>query len=125
MPWLPVVHTPEEDQAFFRGTVLSNQSVFVAETAGQVIGFVAYESDWLNHLYVVPAFFRRGIGSALLSKAQTDANLLQLWVFQQNYDARAFYFRHGFTEVEFTDGASNEEKTPDVRMIWQADPSPR
>ncbi|MDP9464580.1 MAG: GNAT family N-acetyltransferase, partial [Actinomycetota bacterium] len=40
---------------------------------------------------------------------------LQLWTFESNDRARRFYERHGFTAVEFTDGAGNEERWPDVR----------
>ena len=119
MPWLPVVHTAEEDLAFFRDVVLPDQNVFVADMSGYLAGFIAYQGDWLNHLYIHPDHARRGIGSDLLAKAQAGSPVLQLWTFQQNLNARAFYARHGFSEVELTDGASNEEKTPDVRMTWQ------
>jgi len=43
---------------------------------------------------------------------------LELWVFQRNERARAFYRRHGFVLVEETDGAGNEERTPDARYAW-------
>lgn len=32
----------------------------------------------------------------------------------------AFHIREGFGEVEFSDGAGNDEKLPDVRLEWQA-----
>ncbi|MEM6411543.1 MAG: GNAT family N-acetyltransferase [Pseudomonadota bacterium] len=118
MPWLPVVHTPEEDLEFFRDNVLTNQTVYVARIADEVVGFIAYQSDWLNHLYVTPEHLRGGVGSKLLSMVQNDSACLQLWTFQENHGARAFYKKHGFEEVELTDGVSNEEKTPDVRMTW-------
>ena len=48
---------------------------------------------------------------------------LQLWTFQVNVRARAFYRHHGFREVELTDGRANEEREPDVRLEWTvADP---
>jgi ribosomal protein S18 acetylase RimI-like enzyme len=52
---------------------------------------------------------------------------LRLWVFQRNEGARAFYAKHGFTEVERTDGAANEEREPDVLLAWPgaAKDSPR
>ena len=31
---------------------------------------------------------------------------------------RAFYAREGFVEVDWTDGAGNEEHEPDVRCRW-------
>ena len=32
----------------------------------------------------------------------------------------ACHIREGFGEVEFSDGAGNDEKLPDVRLEWQA-----
>jgi ribosomal protein S18 acetylase RimI-like enzyme len=52
-----------------------------------------------------------------LAKALQPAGL-QLWVFETNVGAQRFYRRHGFVEVERTDGAGNEEKAPDIRMAW-------
>jgi hypothetical protein len=36
-----------------------------------------------------------------------------------NVGARCFYERHGFTAVEMTDGAGNDERQPDVRYAWK------
>ena len=42
----------------------------------------------------------------------------RLWVFQANAGARRFYERHGLRVVRLTDGAANEEKTPDALYEW-------
>lgn len=42
---------------------------------------------------------------------------LQLYTFQENLRARAFYEARGFTNVEFNE-AGGEEQLPDVRMQW-------
>ena len=47
-----------------------------------------------------------------------DGGSRQLWTFQDNARARRFYEARGFVAEEFTDGAGNEEKTPDVRYVW-------
>lgn len=121
MPWLPVVHSATEDIAYFRDRVLPSETVLVAETEDAMLGFVAFVGNWLNHLYIAPSSFRRGIGSQLLGMAQAKSDELQLWTFQGNATARAFYAKHGFRDVEFTDGQNNEEQTPDVRLIWRRD----
>ncbi len=120
MPWLPVLHTPEGDVSFFSRRVLPAQAVDLAVQGGLIRGFIAVKGDWLNHLYIHPGHWRAGLGSALLKRAMSAAPALQLWVFQQNTAARAFYIRHGFAEAEFTDGAGNEERRPDLRMVWTA-----
>jgi chorismate mutase len=52
-----------------------------------------------------------------LAKAQRPDGF-GLWVFESNVPARAFYARYGLVELERTDGAGNEERRPDVRMVW-------
>ena len=119
MPWLPVIHSPDEELEFFRNQVLPDQTVIVADNMDQVAGFAAYTHGWLNHLYVAPVAWRGGIGSELLRQVQAASSSLQLWTFQGNTTARRFYARFRFEEVEFTDGRRNEEKMPDVRMVWR------
>ena len=118
MPWLPVLHTPEEDLAYLRG-VLAQQRTWVAEADGEVVGFASLDEaeGVLDHLYLDPGSQRRGIGSALLTTVRTAYDgPLELWVFADNTSARAFYAAHGGVELYATDGAGNEERTPDVRM---------
>ena len=38
--------------------------------------------------------------------------------FASNLPVQQFYVKHGFTEVERTDGAGNEERAPDIRYVW-------
>jgi ribosomal protein S18 acetylase RimI-like enzyme len=35
-----------------------------------------------------------------------------------NERAQRFYERHGFTEVERTDGSDNEERAPDIQYAY-------
>lgn len=120
MPWLPVLHSLDADQRYFANNVLANDAVWVAQDGANVVGFVATSADWVNHLYVQPASWRRGAGSKLIGIAKATSSSLQLWTFQQNDMARRFYAAHGFEEAEFTDGRNNEEKKADVRLTWVA-----
>ena len=123
--WIPRLHTPEEDLAFFT-RVVTEQQALVVESDGVVVGFGAYDAGWLNQLYVVPDHQNLGIGGRLLGEVKLahqdhyPARLLSLWTFQANSGARRFYERHQFVPVEFTDGAGNEEREPDVRYEWRA-----
>ncbi len=119
MPWLPVVHTREEVEVYFEEVVLKKQAVWVAELSNEIAGFVAFSDDWIHHLYVAPKHWRRGVGAQLLTRVLDASTFLQLWTFQENRRARTFYLKCGFEEIEFTDGAMNEEKTPDVRLSWR------
>lgn len=120
LPYLPDLHTPEEDLAFFRDLVLPRSIVWLAEADGTLIGYAAQCGDWLDHLYVDPAYHSRGVGSALLQAVREGSSRLQLWTFQKNAQARRFYERHGFVPAECTDGSGNDEKEPDIRYLWEA-----
>lgn len=119
MPWLPDLHTPAEDLWYYENLVIPDQDVAIHEVDGVITGFIATAEGWLHHLYVDPDHWKRGIGALLLLSAQAHNKSLQLWVFQQNIPAIAFYEAHGFAQIEHTDGKANEEKLPDVRMRWQ------
>jgi GNAT superfamily N-acetyltransferase len=118
MPWLPVLHAPDEVVWYFAHVVLPMEKVLIVRHGAEVMGFVAFDKGWLHHLYVAPERWGCGLGSELLNAAKTYSDYLQLWVFQKNTRARRFYSRHGFREREFTNGSNNEEKMPDIRMDW-------
>jgi len=121
LPYLPDLHTPEEDLAFFQNEVFPNSIIWVAEAEGELVGVAAVSEGWLDHLYVEPSWQGRGVGSALLSMAKEGNAELELWTFQDNRQARRFYETRGFRLVELTDGSSNEEQTPDARYRWTGD----
>src|SRR5437867_10075347 len=73
LPFLPVLHTPEEDLEFFRDREFARSVVWVAEAGQRVAGFAAREGEWLHHLYVAPEFQGMGIGSQLLAKAKVES----------------------------------------------------
>jgi GNAT superfamily N-acetyltransferase len=118
LPYLPDLHTPEEDLAFFQGQVFPESTIRLAEDGERLIGFSAVRREWLDHLYVDPSWHGRGVGQALLRAAREGVAELSLWTFQSNTQARRFYERQGFTLVELTDGAANEERLPDALYRW-------
>ena len=115
LPYLPDLHTPEEDLAYFRDHVFGTCEVWIA---GNMEGFVAFRAGWVDHLYVRPDCQRSGIGATLLARAMATYSPLRLWTFQKNTAARAFYLARGFREIERTDGSRNEEREPDILFEW-------
>jgi GNAT superfamily N-acetyltransferase len=125
MPWLAQPHTDDETRAWVGAVLVPSGSVTVAERAGRVVGFAAAAGGWLEHLYVDPAVQGCGAGSLLFAHVQaTQPSGFDLWIFQRNAAALAFYARRGCVEVERTDGATNEEREPDVRLRWAAAGAP-
>jgi GNAT superfamily N-acetyltransferase len=118
LTFLPRLHTPEEDRAFVRDVLLPTHRVTLAERDGRLAGFMAEKHVWIGHFYMAPALRRSGVGSALMADAKARNGCLELWCFEENEAARAFYERHGFVAVERTDGAGNAEKRPDLRYRW-------
>lgn len=118
--WMPRLHTRAQDIGF-AGSMISRGWVTVAEKDKSIQGFIACEGAEVHALYICEARRATGIGSALLRDAMCRSIELGLWTFQCNTPARAFYARHGFAEVEFTDGTRNDEQLPDVRLRWSKD----
>lgn len=123
LPYAPLAHTDEEVRTWVWQTLVPSGGVTVAVVDDAIVGFLAVSRDhfhgWLDHLYLAPSTVGSGLGSALLdlAKAQLGAPV-RVYTFQENEGARRFYRRHGFREIELTDGSMNEEGTPDVLMEW-------
>jgi len=118
LPSLAGLHTPKEDQWFFRERVFETCEVWGAFDSAEMIGMIAFRKDWIDQLYVLPDAQRRGVGTELLQVAKSSFDRLQLWTFQRNVWARRFYEARGFALVQETDDARNEEKEPDARYLW-------
>ncbi|MGX5843228.1 N-acetyltransferase family protein [Mesorhizobium sp. ArgA1] len=118
--WMPVIHTPAEDLAFIRDIVMPRQQVTVAETGKTIVGFIAVNGDWMEQLYLDPAWTGQGIGSRLLMDAIAILPVAMLHCFQANTGARRFYERHGFRAESFGDGTTNEEGLPDILYVRRA-----
>jgi GNAT superfamily N-acetyltransferase len=115
LEFLPKLHTHEEIVGFFGRCVAEGEAWVLGDD-----GFAILSGDMLTHLYVRPGAIGTGVGHALFEHAKTRRpEGFELWVFQANDRARAFYESHGAVAVEFTDGSRNEERTPDVRYAWR------
>ena len=125
LPFVPKLHTPEEDAWWFAERLYAANQVWLAEAGNGPIGYIAFRADFIEHLFIHPDHQGAGLGQLFLAKAKAQAAELTLWTFQQNLRARRFYERHGFTVAMETDGADNEEKLPDVLYRWRRDGAAR
>jgi GNAT superfamily N-acetyltransferase len=120
LPTVRRAHSDDEVRAWFRNVVVPYKQTWVAVAGTEVVGLLVLSDGWVDQLYLDPAWRGRGIGDRLIATAkQRYPDGLQLWTFQVNGPARRFYERHGFVEVERTDGRDNEEREPDVRYSWR------
>ena len=110
---------PDMEVAAHLARRVEGGGVWVAERDGAVAAMLDVADGWLESLYVAPENAGSGLGSALLDVAKAlEPAGFGLWVFESNTPARAFYRRHGLVELERTDGTANEERAPDIRMVW-------
>jgi GNAT superfamily N-acetyltransferase len=119
LTFLPSLHTPAEDRRFIEDVILGQCQVTVAEDASGVVAFLALRGAEVRLLYARPDRIGQGAGTLLIEAAKAGgAEALELWCFQANTRARRFYEAHGFRAIRLTDGANNEERTPDVLYRW-------
>ncbi|MFC9970738.1 GNAT family N-acetyltransferase [Spirillospora sp. NPDC127200] len=120
LPTVRQVHDDDEVRDWFRSVVVPQCETWVAVVGGSVVGLLVLGDDTLEQLYLDPDWRGRGVGDRLVDLAKRmRPNGLELWTFQVNGPARRFYRRHGFVEVELTDGRRNEEHEPDARYLWR------
>jgi len=119
MPWLPVLHTADEERAFFGRLLEEGHEIWVAEVDQRVAGFAAMHDGFLNHLYISPEHQRRGIGDALFARVKESMpGGFRWYVFQENRRARRFYEARGGVVIQLND-VGGEERLPDALYEWR------
>src|SRR5713101_4281070 len=120
LTFLPMLHTIEGYRRFVGNVMLKEYAVTVVEDDTGIISFLARQGEEVRQLYTRPDRIGRGAGTQLIEAAKSSGvAALELWCFQANARARRFYEARGFHAIRFTDGADNEERTPDVRYRWE------
>lgn len=76
--------------------------VFVAEEGAESVGSVSISGDFLSTLYVLPSHQSRGTGTALHDFAleqlrSRGVRRAKLWTLEENWPARRFYERRGWS----------------------------
>lgn len=84
-----------------------NVDVYVAEIDARALGTATVDSDFLRQLYVLPAHWGSGIGSALLERGlermrERGATRAKLWTLEGNERGRRFYERRGWRLTDVT-----------------------
>ena len=79
---------------------LPNTDTWVAEIEGEVKGFIALMGNEVGAIFLQPNCHGRGIGKALMDKAQEIHGNLEVEVFKDNNIGRNFYSKYGFEQIE-------------------------
>ena len=83
------------------------------------VGFMGCNGPQVEMLFVDPACFRCGVGTALLAHAKAAHQQLTLDVNEQNPQALAFYKRQGFRIVGRSAQDGQGMPYPLLHMVWQ------
>lgn len=110
------LHSFEDHLHFVTTRLVADNKVYVAvqKSTEKVVGIIAFDSSFINQLYIDIDFQNRGVGSDLLAIAlKNQVKPLQLHTFEVNVQAQSFYEKHGF-EIVARGSCDNEEKMPDI-----------
>jgi putative hydrolase of the HAD superfamily len=98
----------ERERKLTATVFLPNSETWVWEAEGRVVGFISMHKQEVAGLFVDPEHQRAGIGHALMDHARAIKGHLELEVFTQNPQGRAFYAKYGFevmhTKIEQDSG---------------------
>jgi len=120
----PGPRSDDQIRAWFRDVVLPTKEVWVMPRGGTITAMMVLSERWVEQLYVAPEHLREGKGSALLAVAQSSRDELELWAFEANTPARAFYEKHGFRPSGAA-SSDNEEQAPAIPYRWvREEPNP-
>jgi len=118
--WLPRTLNHADVEALFVPSLLEARTLFVAEEAGVITGYLSMSNDgFVPALYLRPGGRGKGVGKMLLDAAKAaHPEGLELTVFERNTDALRFYEREGFHEDFSRRDTATEEGIPTLWMRW-------
>lgn len=90
--------------------------VYVYEIEKEIMGFIGFDKEYIEGIFVLDQYQKRGIGKALLNHVKAKKEHLSLNVYQKNLNAILFYQREGFC-VQYEDVDKNTGEK-EYRMVW-------
>jgi putative acetyltransferase len=118
LTFLPMLHTEVEYRSFIANVIFRDCEVAVAEDNSGIVSFLARHGEEVRLLHT-PDRIGLGAGTQLIEAAKKQGRCARTVVLSSQRSRRRHYEARGFRPIRFTDGADNEEKTPDVRYRWE------
>ena len=114
----PSLHTLDETCVFYR-EAFAKGPIWGAFDGDRLVGHIALEPGWVEHLFVEPDRQREGIGRALLDIGMREQDDLQLYTYAANTPARRLYDAAGFVVEEHGFDPEHDDRVPNVRYRWR------
>jgi len=108
----------------WRGELVPNAAIMVAEQAGELVGFVTIDAkNYLDQLVVAPDRWGSELGNMLVNEAKRlSPDSITLLVNTDNVRAIRFYERNGFAHAG--EDVNPTSGRPVLRMEWNPQPNP-
>ena len=90
--------------------------VYLYEIEKEIMGFIGLDKEYIEGIFVLDQYQKRGIGKALLNHVKAKKEHLSLNVYQKNLNAILFYQREGFC-IQYEDVDENTGEK-EYRMVW-------
>lgn len=90
--------------------------VYVHEIEKEIMGFIGLDKEYIEGIFVLDQYQKRGIGKALLTHVKAKKEHLSLNVYQKNLNAILFYQREDFC-IQYEDVDKNTGEK-EYRMVW-------
>lgn len=90
--------------------------VYVYEIEKEIMGFIGLDKEYIEGIFVLDQYQKRGIGKALLNHVKAKKEHLSLNVYQKNLNAILFYQREDFC-IQYEDVDKNTREK-EYRMVW-------
>ena len=90
--------------------------VYVYEIEKEIMGFIGLDKEYIEGIFVLDQYQKRGIGKALLNHVKARKEHLSLNVYQKNLNAIQFYQREDFC-IQYEDVDKNTGEK-EYRMVW-------
>lgn len=118
---IPEAHDFDQQRYYLNRILAATNHIYLAveKRTERVLAMIAFDDSFITQLYVDPDYQQQGIGSTLVNLAKETTNQdLQVYTFEINQVARAFWQKHGFVEKE-VEQQHNGEGQLDILCQWQ------
>lgn len=93
--------------------------IWVLEDSAQIVGFIGFDENRIEMLFIDPSFFGKGYGRQLIDFAKQRATELFLDVNEQNPNALAFYLKQGFEIIGRSETDSQGNPFPLLHLVYR------